>query len=49
MKCLTMLAAPWSSVNATTANSENVFFHLKDTLGKPATKDVHLVDHCKYK
>ncbi|XP_036869024.1 protein O-glucosyltransferase 1 isoform X5 [Manis javanica] len=22
---------------------------MKDTLGKPATKDVHLVDHCKYK
>ncbi|XP_028349178.1 protein O-glucosyltransferase 1 isoform X1 [Physeter macrocephalus] len=22
---------------------------MKDTLGKPAAKDVHLVDHCKYK
>lgn len=22
---------------------------MKDTLGKPAAKDVHLIDHCKYK
>lgn len=22
---------------------------MQDTLGKPAAKDVHLVDHCKYK
>lgn len=26
-----------------------LLFYWKDTLGKPAAKDVHLVDHCKYK
>ncbi|XP_030104950.1 protein O-glucosyltransferase 1 isoform X2 [Mus musculus] len=36
-----------SDSNHSSADSKNVA--IWDTLGKPAAKDVHLIDHCKYR
>ncbi|XP_037590976.1 protein O-glucosyltransferase 1 isoform X3 [Cebus imitator] len=43
----------FSKVSSTVAMEKeklySIFPRIEDTLGKPAAKDVHLVDHCKYK